>query len=481
MRTRQVASVASVVIALLTSCTSICWGQQPPPPTREWTVMVYMNADTTDLEDDALENFKQMAEGLTADAPINLVLLFDRHANDTTTGFGDWSDTRAFVMRPGLTPLPANADPRYTAQERDMGHPDTLRDFMIWSMRTFPAQRFALILWGHGNGFRYRYNEGPEQTVTVFVDDNGNVARTNNGQGKQLTLHTQLVETIETASQTNDSAYRSVSPDATSGTRMYTAQLQQAVREAIDAVTPAGQPPHSGRLDLIGFDSCLMANLETAYALRETSKIFVASEELEPGWGWNYRSIMSAMSVSRGLDEVALGRLLVKLFQEEMDSQEDYTYTLSAVKLERIGQLAADVSQLSLWLQGVLAQHPIPIEAARKGCKPYNHRKRPVMIDVKRYLEMLQTSLAGEQIASPAPIAQILGYWSDVVIARYAGSGREGKWGSHGLSIYYPESTRRLLDDPDHPAYRQANTDNPVPFVVEQTWDEFMHSYLQGR
>jgi len=43
--------------------------------------------------------------------------------------------------------------------------------------------------------------------------------------------------------------------------------------------------------DIIGFDACLMATLEVANTLTPYADYMVASQELEPGGGWNYQGI----------------------------------------------------------------------------------------------------------------------------------------------------------------------------------------------
>ena len=50
------------------------------------------------------------------------------------------------------------------------------------------------------------------------------------------------------------------------------------------------------KIDVIGFDACLMAMLETAYALRDSGSVMVASEELEPGDGWSYDNFLRRLS-----------------------------------------------------------------------------------------------------------------------------------------------------------------------------------------
>jgi hypothetical protein len=46
------------------------------------------------------------------------------------------------------------------------------------------------------------------------------------------------------------------------------------------------------RLELLGFDACLMASVEVTSALDTRARYMVASEETEPGHGWNYRYVV---------------------------------------------------------------------------------------------------------------------------------------------------------------------------------------------
>lgn len=38
--------------------------------------------------------------------------------------------------------------------------------------------------------------------------------------------------------------------------------------------------------ELIGFDACLMSSIEIASRLQGVARYMVASEEIEPEWGW---------------------------------------------------------------------------------------------------------------------------------------------------------------------------------------------------
>ena len=47
------------------------------------------------------------------------------------------------------------------------------------------------------------------------------------------------------------------------------------------------------KLDLLGFDGCLMGMLEAAYELKDVAKVMVASEGNIPASGWSYETVLA--------------------------------------------------------------------------------------------------------------------------------------------------------------------------------------------
>ena len=78
--------------------------------------------------------------------------------------------------------------------------------------------------------------------------------------------------------------------DIYGGDEMQLSQIRTALKNAnrpnID------NPP----FDIIGFDACLMSNLEVTHALYGFADYYAVSEELEPGDGWDYYSLLEAMN-----------------------------------------------------------------------------------------------------------------------------------------------------------------------------------------
>ena len=87
---------------------------------------------------------------------VNIVAQFDRtDSSDTNSGYsadyGDWANTRRGAIMSGDAPTESWGE---SLGEKNMGHLLTLTDFIGWASGAYPAERYALILWDHGEGRR---------------------------------------------------------------------------------------------------------------------------------------------------------------------------------------------------------------------------------------------------------------------------------------------------------------------------------------
>ena len=137
-----------------------------------------------------------------------------------------------------------------------MSEPENLTDFIKWAKEKHPADRYMLVLWDHGGGFAAGYGQ----------DD--------------------LNERYE-------------------GSGTMTAS------EIIGAVRDAGV-----RFDLIGFDACLMQNIEYANAFEPYADYYLASEETEPSYGWFYTAGFGRLAEEPSLSTDELGRIMVSSYDQ---------------------------------------------------------------------------------------------------------------------------------------------------------------------
>ena len=113
---------------------------------------------------------------------------------------------------------------------------------------------------------------------------------------------------------------------------------------------------NKNKLEFIGFDACLMGNVETAYSLKDYSNYMIASEEKEPGIGWNYKALSSVST----LDTKNFGKQIIDNYESAIKTYNDtypevnWTYTLSLIDLSKINGVVDDINTSFSNLNGLL-------------------------------------------------------------------------------------------------------------------------------
>lgn len=87
--------------------------------------------------------------------------------------------------------------------------------------------------------------------------------------------------------------------------------------------------------DLIGFDACLMGEIEVAKAISPYSPLLVGSEETVPGDGWKYEGWISTLAKDPLTDPKVIGKAIVDQFME----REVKGKTLSLIDTTKIADL----------------------------------------------------------------------------------------------------------------------------------------------
>jgi len=245
---------------------------------KEWTYAVYLDGDNN-LEDAGIDDFLEMAEVGSSDK-INIVVQFDRGWYDTS--FGDWETTKRFYVTQGMTPIAGSGT---DIGEANMGGSQTLIDFVDWAKTNYPAQKYALVLWNHGGGWRQK--EGT-RTKAVCWDD-------------------------------------------TDGDCLYMNEVKEALSK--------------GGADLIGFDACLMGMAEVAYQIKDYADVAVFSQETEPEDGWPYNTILADLVGTPTMEAKELGKIIVEKYMESYGDEPDVTQ--SAVDLKQLGTVATKISNFA--------------------------------------------------------------------------------------------------------------------------------------
>ena len=106
--------------------------------------MVYIDGDNN-LEDYVVKDIETELSALGSNANVNVVALADRGPGYDTSR-GDWQTTKVFYCTQGMLADAASAVADWG--ERDMGDPQTLKDFVTWAKTNFPATNYAARVLG---------------------------------------------------------------------------------------------------------------------------------------------------------------------------------------------------------------------------------------------------------------------------------------------------------------------------------------------
>lgn len=152
---------------------------------KKATLLIYMAADN-DLETYALWNIKMM-ERSKPDS-VNILVLVDRAEGYDETE-GNWTDTRLFqIVRDKSTDSSIKSKRLKCPQlglsetentELDMTNPSVLKTFIEFGKTNYEAENYALIIWGHGNGWQ-AVTIDERSSAYMSLHDLGNAVR---GQG----------------------------------------------------------------------------------------------------------------------------------------------------------------------------------------------------------------------------------------------------------------------------------------------------------
>jgi hypothetical protein len=254
-----------------------------------WTLMIYLDADN-DLHDYGLYDINEM-EVAGSSNTIQIIVLFDGRGYGNSVLYRITKDPNGYNSQIVSKILDDQGAVIPQSGEVNMGTPNTIIDFVTWAITKYPANRYCLIFWDHGSGWRQNYDW---KTKHLCVDET---------DGDALEL--------------------------------------DELWSALNLITDNGNNP----IDFIGFDACLMQMIEVGHEIRSYGEYMTGSEEVEPRFGWKYDDTLTTLIESPSMPPSALGAQFVN----------DYInaggHTLSTINLELLDYLREDVSNLGTCLQ----------------------------------------------------------------------------------------------------------------------------------
>jgi hypothetical protein len=218
---------------------------------KKWTVLGYFDGDQY-FGDCGVTDVMNYLSSLSTPANVDIAIQADRC--ESPYSYGTWKDTRRFKIE-HMT----YSDDDFndvcvdsTLGELNMGSVETLKDFLIWGVSSYPSERYILILKNHGGGWK-----------------------------------------------------RGVCIDETDGGILSIKDIKTALDYLFDMT--------GEKIDILAFDACLMGMVETAYELKDNiGSSFVFSQDF--GYTpqlFNTENIVAALDSVPYISSVGAAKLFV--------------------------------------------------------------------------------------------------------------------------------------------------------------------------
>ncbi|MBW2701877.1 MAG: hypothetical protein JRF33_13760 [Deltaproteobacteria bacterium] len=345
------------------------------------------------LESDGYDDVDEMTVAGST-AHVHIVTLFD-------TLYGDNGDARILYIEQGGTTLVENWN------EVDMSDWRTLRDFGVWAVEHYPARHYAMIMWDHGDGWK----AAPKNPLLKGFsnDDSGTAGEISISNGDYASAMAGIV--------------------AAAGTK----------------------------LDIVGFDACLMGMWEVAEASAPYANYLVASSETEPVAGWPYHEFLPGLVADYNMAAADLGISIVDAYSNESSDNS----TLAVTDLNSMDDLAVAMDAFASELMNNTGLYGT-ISSVRSNTQSFTFSEFKDLQGFAEGVAVMSTAPAALQQAAQALVDQL----EVTIVYSRAQSGYSG---SNGLSIYFPSSS-----DSMDPAYRDSGA-----IWTRTMWDEFLVSFTQ--
>jgi hypothetical protein len=258
--------------------------------------------------------------------------------------------------------------------EVNMGAPEALTDFIVWSVANYPAEKYMVVISNHGAGW----------PGVVFDETDGDV----------LTLQ----------------------------------DLDVALAGALEQTGLE-------KIDVVGFDACLMSQIEVMKAIAPYANYLIASQEVIPGAGWEYVTPLTAMAQDPSMDATTMAQSIIDSYQYY------YNNVLSGyenfdLNLYDLSQVDNVLGAIEAYSQAIQANPDANLEAigkARDNAQLFGVGDQGSnFVDLVDYLQLFKnfTSDADASAAADGVIEAI----STFVLYRQA----TGEPGGNGVAIHFP-------------------------------------------
>lgn len=385
----------------------------------EWTIMIYVAGDNN-LEAEAFVNLDQL-EAVSPSDDVNVIMLVDTMTMLEGTHWYFVNDGDDHVdLEAGVNHCDCEKIAGGCPGELNTGDGTTLEYLVRNAVAFAPAEDYMLLFWNHGASW-----------YGVCWDDSSPLE---DGEADCL----QMVEISDALGSVAD-----VLPD--------------------------------GKLQIVGFDACLMAGIEVAYQMRSHAEYMVGAVTTIPVLGWAYGEFVSQVDQMEAPTPLEVGTVAVDTYMDKYllcagSGIGGYPYaTLSLIDLSQMDALVKDGMRP---FSTALLEHVT--EGERKGYIQSAEARTPQLQYLGELDPFVDLGLFAEAIAVRYPdmekvcedVVDLVG--DAVVYFDYITSDYGGCMTTTGMSIWYTCSWNHLHD------YGGLDYYSTMDFGIDTDWDEFL-------
>jgi hypothetical protein len=393
--------------ASLASCGSSSGG---PAAQADTTVLVYILG--TDLESgggNATINLDEMMK-VGSTATMNVVIQTGGAKKAGTPPTDkinmqpaniDWTRVQRYVVKSGSLQQVGDLGPESgtsPAPAFNMGNATTLEDFLRWGVETYKAKKYVVVLWDHGGGVNGGF--GPDEITNPPRPETGPLP-------PQLGV-------IKVSGISH--ALSKVSTDL------------------------------NVKFEIAGFDACLMATGEVAASLASSSRYMVASQDIEPGSGWDYTPFLKYVSDNPNVSGEDIGREIARTYVAKQLASNNASVTLSVTDLSKVTALVEATDAFATALGPYAARQDGWKQIAQARVRSLDWYTAPLLkladdlVDMHTFVfkvvDFINKSIAPDDALTGAGLA--LGNAIEAAVVHNVATG--SNVAATGLTLYFPAS-----------------------------------------
>ncbi len=440
-RPARTTSTAQVMIMGKATITPISEAEKPKPsPTvtpevkanQTWLVILYQVAEDKPLEIGSFLDVNE-SELVGGSDRVRIVTQFDRFKGGLDEE-GGWTSAKRLEIAKDTDVERINSPEISDQGEVDSAAPTTFVEYVTWAIETYPADKYVLIVSDHGMGW-----------VGALADD--------------------------TPTEKN---------------YMRLSDIEQALSYIL-------QKTGIRQFDVLGFDACLMGQMEVFFTMAPYARYVVASEEVEPMLGWAYEGMLKQLVNNPDMKAADLVQAAVNSYIDqdiivtndyirdqifEGASAQDVAYekgknsTMSAVDSSRI---AVVIEALDAFIASLQNADQSVVAWARTNAQHYEDafmdEDTPLhnssTIDLAHFAMLMKENSENAELSASAD--QLINAIQEVVVSEKHGPESPG---SHGISIFFPLSEIYVATYDD--TYSLCYTCIANTFAQNSRWPAFL-------